>query len=111
MAEISPDGHVLRLVEKPADPPSDLALVGVYLFDPTIHDAVRSIQPSARGELEITDVNNVYVDRGLMEHDVIEGFWGDCGESIEVYYRVIDEVRRNGANRPGLRHAEPATPS
>jgi dTDP-glucose pyrophosphorylase len=51
-----------------------------------------------RGELEITDVNNAYVDRGLMEYDVIEGYWGDAGESIDVYYAVIDYVREHGAN-------------
>jgi glucose-1-phosphate thymidylyltransferase len=70
------------------------------MYDPDVFAIVRTLKPSGRGELEITDVNNAYVDRGLMEYDVIGGFWGDCGESIEVYYRVIDEVRRNGANRP-----------
>ena len=58
-----------------------------------------TLKPSGRGELEITDVNNAYVERGAMEYDVIEGFWGDAGESIDVYYSVNDFVRRFGANR------------
>ena len=57
---------------------------------PEVFDIVKTLQPSGRGELEITDVNNAYIDRGEMEYDVIDGFWGDAGESIEVYYRVID---------------------
>jgi glucose-1-phosphate thymidylyltransferase len=55
--------------------------------------------PSARGELEITDVNNHFVDAGTMEYDVIDGFWGDAGESIDAYYTVNDFVRRYGANK------------
>ena len=57
-----------------------------------------TLKPSNRGELEITDVNNWYVERGLMEYDVLEGFWGDAGESIQAYYAVQDVVRANGAN-------------
>ena len=58
------------------------------------------MKPSGRGELEITDVNNWYVEQGGMEYDVLEGFWGDAGESIDAYYAVNDFVRRHGANRP-----------
>src|SRR5256885_469602 len=60
---------------------------------------VAGLEPSARGELEITDVNNWYVGRAEMESDVLEGFWGDAGESIDAYYSVNDHVRANGANR------------
>ena len=56
-------------------------------------------KPSGRGELEITDVNNWYVTRGLMEADVVDGFWGDAGESIDAYYQVNDFVRSGGVNK------------
>ena len=75
------------------------------MYDPGVFDIVRNLKPSGRGELEITDVNNAYVDRGLMEYDVIEGFWGDAGESIDVYYEVNDYVRQHGANQPA--HSQP----
>ena len=58
---------------------------------------IKTLKPSGRGELEITDVNNWYVKRGLMEADVVDGFWGDAGESIEAYYQVNDFVRRSRA--------------
>ncbi|HZU71827.1 MAG TPA: sugar phosphate nucleotidyltransferase [Acidimicrobiales bacterium] len=94
------DGRVTRIVEKPADPPSPYAVTGIYFYDAGVFDVIRTLVPSGRGELEITDVNNWYVDAGTMSYDVIEGYWGDAGESIEAYYEVNDFVRRHGANHP-----------
>ena len=98
VADFDGDGRLKRIVEKPDHPPSDLAVTGIYFYDENVFDVLPTLKPSARGELEITDVNNWYVERGLMQYDVVEGFWGDAGESIDVYYQVNDFVRRSGAN-------------
>jgi glucose-1-phosphate thymidylyltransferase len=96
--EFDGGGRVARIVEKPESPPSEFAVTGVYFYDADVFDVIPTLEPSARGELEITDVNNHYVREGTMEHDVVEGFWGDAGESIDVYYQVNDFVRAHGAN-------------
>ena len=95
--ELDGDGRVARIVEKPEEPPSEFAVTGIYFYDETVWDVLPTLQPSGRGELEITDVNNWYVERGEMEYDVLEGFWGDAGESIDAYYAVNDFIRASRA--------------
>jgi glucose-1-phosphate thymidylyltransferase len=96
--ELDEAGRIVRIVEKPEDPPSRFAVTGIYCYDTQVWKVVQSLEPSGRGELEITDVNNWYVSTGAMEYDVLEGFWGDAGESIDAYYEVNDFVRQNGVN-------------
>jgi glucose-1-phosphate thymidylyltransferase len=86
--------RVTEILEKPASPPSRFAVTGIYFYDDQVWDVLPTLEPSGRGELEITDVNNWYVGRGEMEADVVDGFWGDAGESIQAYYEVNDFVRR-----------------
>ncbi len=91
--------RITRILEKPEDPPSHYAVTGIYCYDPDVFSVIGNLEPSGRGELEITDVNNYYVGQGTMAFDVLEGFWGDAGESIDAYYAVNDFVRANGANK------------
>ena len=91
------EDRVTEIVEKPVAPPSRFAVTGAYFYDDQVWDVLPMLEPSGRGELEITDVNNWYVGRGEMEADVVGGFWGDAGESIDAYYEVNDFVRRTRA--------------
>src|SRR5438093_770670 len=88
------NGRIVEIVEKPSDPPGRLAVTGLYCYGPDVFDVIAALEPSGRGELEITDVNNHYVRAGMLEYDVFEGYWGDAGESIDAYYEVIERVRR-----------------
>jgi glucose-1-phosphate thymidylyltransferase len=93
------EDRVVRIVEKPDEPGSSVAVTGIYCYDETVFEVIPTLTPSRRGELEITDVNNFFVSKGAMEYDVLDGFWGDAGESIDAYYQVNDFVRRHGANK------------
>jgi glucose-1-phosphate thymidylyltransferase len=78
VAEIDGD-RIARIVEKPQDPQSDLVVTGFYMYDENVLDIIGGLVPSARGELEITDVNNSYIDKGDMTYDVLKGWWTDAG--------------------------------
>lgn len=87
------NGEIEEIVEKPKRPPSNFAVVGIYMYDPLVFDIIKTLKPSARGELEITDVNNQYLKAGKLEYSILDGFWADAGASIEAYYQTISIVR------------------
>ena len=76
---ITEGSRVVRIIEKPKDPPSRLAVTGIYFYDASVYDVIALLKPSGRGELEITDVNNAYIDRGELTFDVLPGWWTDAG--------------------------------
>ena len=92
------DGNkVLRIEEKPADPKSDFAVIGIYFYDSAVFDVIKTLVPSGRGELEITDVNNHYINRGEMTWNELEGWWTDAG-TFESLLRASNMVAESGAN-------------
>jgi glucose-1-phosphate thymidylyltransferase len=100
VAELS-DGRVTRLAEKPSEPTTDLALVGVYMFTPSVFDAARSIEPSGRGELEITDAIQTLVDGGLrVDPHIVHGWWKDTGQvedMLEANRLILDDLEERVA--------------
>jgi glucose-1-phosphate thymidylyltransferase len=93
------DDRLVRVVEKPSEPPSKQIVTGMYFFDAAVFEVVRRLKPSARGELEITDVVNHFVERGVAAHDTVTGYWIDCGESVAALLRAGNLVAERGANR------------
>lgn len=105
------DGKVAEIIEKPKDPPSNYAVTGIYMYDSSVFDIARNQEPSKRGELEITDVNNVYLERGELTYGVLDGWWTDAG-TFESLHRASSWIKDGGANRlepqPAMELAEKA---
>jgi len=97
------DGRIAGIVEKPAQPKSNLAVTGIYLYDARVFDFIRTLKPSARGELEITDVNNAYLAQGTLTYDILPGWWTDAGtfESLHHASALVRQQRAKESPRPG----------
>jgi glucose-1-phosphate thymidylyltransferase len=98
---------VLRIEEKPQEPKSEYAVIGIYMYDGGVFDIIRTLKPSGRGELEITDVNNAYIERAEMTWDELEGWWTDAG-TFESLLRASNLVAETGANNEVVKHAAEA---
>lgn len=92
------DDRIVRIEEKPSEPKSPYAIIGVYMYDHRVFDIIKTLKPSGRGELEITDVNNAYIEWGDMTWDVIEGWWTDAG-TFESLLRASNLVAELQARR------------
>ena len=90
--------RVLRIEEKPATPKSDYAVIGIYMYDAEVFNIIRTLKPSGRGELEITDVNNAYIERDEMSWDELDGWWTDAG-TFESLLHASNLVAETGANK------------
>lgn len=90
--EFSSDGKILNIIEKPTKPPSKYAVTGVYIYDETVFEKIRTLKPSNRGELEVTDLNNLYLKEGNLRYKMIEGPWIDAG-SVENLYAASSLIR------------------
>jgi len=95
------EGRITAITEKPEDPASHFAVIGIYMYDAKVFDIINNLTPSARNELEITDVNNAYLEAGTLEHDVLDGWWSDAG-TFESLHGASNLVAKTGANKTNL---------
>jgi glucose-1-phosphate thymidylyltransferase len=93
------NGKIIKIEEKPKKPKSNYAVIGIYLYDNQVFDIVRTLKPSGRGELEITDVNNAYLKQGNLTYSFLKGYWLDAGESIDALLKANKIVAQKGANK------------
>lgn len=100
--------NVVRIEEKPRSPKSDYAVIGIYMYDSAVYEIIRTLKPSGRNELEITDVNNAYIERGEMTWEELDGWWTDAG-TFESLLRASNLVAETGANKLELEHAAEIT--
>ena len=96
VAEIE-GGRIVSIEEKPKKPKSNLAVIGIYMYDRQTFDMIRTLKPSGRGEFEITDVNNMYIKQETLTYDVLDGWWTDAG-TFESLFRASELVKQGGAN-------------
>jgi len=92
VAEIK-NGKILKIEEKPKKPKSNLAVTGLYMYDGKVFDIIKTLKPSQRGELEITDVNNFYINQGTASFEILKGFWSDAGQ-FESLFKAAQFVRK-----------------
>ncbi|MBN1435518.1 MAG: NTP transferase domain-containing protein [Sedimentisphaerales bacterium] len=97
VAEIA-NNKIVSIEEKPKNPKSDLAVIGIYMYDAQVFDFAKQLKPSARGELEITDVNNAYIQQNTLTYEILQGWWTDAG-TIESHYRATQLIAQGGANK------------
>jgi len=106
VAEIK-DGRIVGVEEKPRKPKNNLAVIGIYMYDRQVFDFIRTLQPSGRGEFEITDVNNAYIKQGTLTYDILDGWWTDAG-TFESLQRAGIRVAEGGANHVDGQARQPA---
>ncbi len=94
VAELDSD-RVINIVEKPKEPESDLIVTGIYMYDPSVFDFIKKLEPSQRGELEITDVNNLFIGRGNMTYEILDGWWTDAGTFESLYHASTLVAEKN----------------
>jgi len=95
------DDKIVGIEEKPKVPKSRYAVIGIYMYDGKVFDIIRTLKPSQRGELEITDVSNAYIKEGKMTYNLLEGWWSDAG-TFESLLRTSNLVVQDGANKKNL---------
>jgi glucose-1-phosphate thymidylyltransferase len=98
------DGRIVRIEEKPKHPKSRFVVTGIYFYDATVFEKIRHLRPSWRGELEITDINNMYLEEGNLTFSILEGWWTDAGtfESLRRATNLVAETGANKRSRPAL---------
>lgn len=96
--EFDDKNQIVRIIEKPKEPPSRYAVIGIYMYDNRVFDIIDTLEPSDRDELEITDVNNFYIEEGTLTYDILDGWWADCGETRQSLHEAGCLVAKTGAN-------------
>jgi glucose-1-phosphate thymidylyltransferase len=102
------NGRIIRIEEKPTEPLSSFAVIGVYFYDASVFDRIRRLKPSGRGEYEITDVNNSYIEEGSLHHGLLNGWWTDAGTFESLWHAsnmVREKVLRNADETVQVRGA------